>query len=450
MNSQLFLTKGMCLPKFVRYIICKLLRKQIRFMKFRVPAPYRWLTFFLIICCSLGSATVHARPSARSTDRFEIDSDQDDTADIDTVSTVDTASDVQGLLFTGDFRPLVNYRDQDNIDGSNVSDTSARSRLRVKGVYGIADRVQLGVRIAWLCTTDDCSPEWVWDRAIRGPNGLVGGQFTFDELYVHIYRRDRFNITAGRQQTRFVLRGGVFARSLDRNDSNNTNVTWTDGIHATFRRQEGWATHFIIQRNAADGSGSIRRGPLDFDDSSAKNTFFVGFENTNSLGPIVQRSIDVSYLPNSLLKDGTTSGPREDYWAVVGRLGARWPQVTEGPRLRAGIEIGYAPERPSSAGAGIDAEVDGLAWNVVASVMDFKPRHSIGVNYGRTGAGWLLSPQFAPNEELFEIRYQWRPKQFPAIDARIRWREDIELQSGALQKREVLDAFVRITWQFGR
>ncbi len=82
--------------------------------------------------------------------------------------------------------------------------------------------------------------------------------------------------------------------------------------------------------------------------------------------------------------------------------------------------------------------------------MDFRPTHNIGINYGRTGAGWLLSPQFRQNEELFEIRYQWRPRRFPAIDARIRWREDIDRPSGALQKREVLDAFVRVTWQFGR
>ena len=250
-------------------------------------------------------------------DPYEVDKNQDDTADIDTESTVDTADeDSEGLVLSGDFRPLFNYRDIDDRDGSSVSDTSGRSRLRIKGAYGIVDRVQFGARVAWRCTTDDCSPDWVWDRAIPGSNGLEDGQFTFDELYLHVYRRERLNFTVGRLQTRFVLRGGVFARSLDRNDSSNTNVTWTDGFHATFRRQQGWATHFIIQRNTDDGTGSIRRGPLNFEDSSAKNTFFVGFENTNSVGPIVQRSLNVSYLPKSLLKDGTTSGPREDYWPI--------------------------------------------------------------------------------------------------------------------------------------
>ena len=431
------------------YIISTLLRNRILFMKIRFPALDRWQTFLLIACCPVGNAPLLAQDTAAAGSPYEIDENQDDTADIDTESTVDRAYDKRELQITGDFRPLFNYLDQDGRDASTFSDTSALARLRVKGDFGIAKGTQIGVRLAGRCTTDDCSPEWVWDRAAPGSNGLQGGQITFDEAYLHIFKLGGFNFTVGRQQTRFVLRGGVFARSLDRNDSNNTNVTWTDGFHATFRRRKGWSTHVIVQRNAADGTGSIRRGPLNFDDSSAKNTFFVGFENINTVGPVVQRSINVSYLPNSLLKDGTTSGPREDYWAVVARLAARWPQVSEGPRLRTGIEFGYAPERPTPAASGLNSNVDGLAWNVVVSLMDFKPTHNIGINYGRTGAGWLLSPQFAQNEELFEIRYQWRPKRFPPIDARIRWREDIEQQSGAMQKREVLDAFVRITWQFG-
>ena len=419
-------------------------------MCIRFPPPESWLIIILIICGPLGQAPAFSQETTEATDTYDGDKDQDDTADIDTESTVDTADDSQEFKFNGDFRPLLNYLSDDARNGSRISDTAGLARLRVKGTLGFSKGMQIGARLAGRCTTNDCSPEWVWDRAIPTPNGLGGGQITFDEAYLHLFKLERFNFTFGRQQTRFVLRGGVFARSLDRNDSNNTNVTWTDGLHATFRRQEGWATHFIVQRNAADGTGSTRRGPLDFDDDSAKHTFYVGFENTNQSGPVVQRSFGVSYLPKSLLEDGTTNGPRVDYWTIVGRLAARWPQVPGGPRLRAGVELGYAPETPTPAGAGIDSSVDGLAWNVVVSFMDFKPTHNIGVNYGRTGAGWLLSPQFAQNEELFEIRYQWRPRRLPAIDARIRWREEIEQQSGALQKREVFDAFVRVTWQFGR
>ena len=93
-------------------------------------------------------------------------------------------------------------------------------------------------------------------------------------------------------------------------------------------------------------------------------------------------------------------------------------------------------------------DVDGLAWEVMASVMNFTPDHSIGLNYGRAGAGWLLSPQFRENDELLEIRYQWRPSRLPVLEARVRWREELERLTGALQKREQFDFYLRLTWQF--
>ena len=390
-----------------------------------------------------------AEPEEPDQGAYAVDTNDDDTADIDTASTVDTViDDSRRFTLNGDFRPLLNYADRDNRDGSNVTDTTGQSRIRVK-VYGTPiDKVQFGARIAGKCSTNDCSAEWVWDSASPGTNGLHEGQFTFDELYLHFFRRELFNLTVGRQQTRFVLRGGVFSRSLDRNDSNNANVTWTDGFHFTFRRLAGWEGHFIMQHNAADGTGSIRRGPLDFSDSSARKTYFVGLEKTKPLGPIVQRSIGISYLPKSLLKDTTLDGRREDYLGYVVRLAARWPQRSEGIRLRAGMELGYAPETHVFDAAASDEEADGLAWNVVASLMDFIPGHNIGINYGQTGAGWLLSPNFRNNEESLELRYVWRPKNFPTIDARVRRREDFDQEPGTLRKREVFDAFLRVTWQF--
>jgi hypothetical protein len=83
--------------------------------------------------------------------------------------------------------------------------------------------------------------------------------------------------------------------------------------------------------------------------------------------------------------------------------------------------------------------------------LDFQPGHSIGVNYAQTGAGWLLAPQFRPNEELFEIRYIWRPvnlKIVPLLEVRIRWREDLEQELTASQKRQEFDGYIRMTWEF--
>jgi len=94
----------------------------------------------------------------------------------------------------------------------------------------------------------------------------------------------------------------------------------------------------------------------------------------------------------------------------------------------------------------IAADTDGLGWNVVLSLMDFKPHHSIGVNYGRVGAGWLLSPQFRPNESLAEIHYQWRRSRDFAIDIRVRQREELEQLVLTGRRQKELDFFVRFTW----
>ena len=155
-------------------------------------------------------------------------------------------------------------------------------------------------------------------------------------------------------------------------------------------------------------------------------------------------------VPDSLLKDKDPAGAREDYLAFVGRMAMRWPQRTEGPRLRAGLEVAYAPETPTKAAGQLNGagDLEGLAWDIVASIMEFKPGHSIGLNYGRTGAGWLLSPQFRPNEELVEIRYQWKHEDWPLLEVRVRQRDEIDKLLGSTRKRSVFDYYARLTWQF--
>jgi hypothetical protein len=255
----------------------------------------------------------------------------------------------------------------------------------------------------------------------------------------------------GRLQTKFVARGGVFAKSLDRNDSHNLNINWTDGLHATWKSRFGWTSNLILQRNASDGSSSIRHSPLDFEDNDSRVSYFAAIENIEPLGPIVQRGLDVSYLPASLLKDGDRQGRIEDYWGVVARFAARWTVNEERDmRFRISGEIGYAPETPTKQAVdiGTSGDVDGLGWALTAALMNFRPGHSIGLNYGRMGAGWLLSPQYRPNEELSEIHYVWRYKDNKTLEIRVRQRDDLDQLVTAQNKRDDFDLFVRMTSKF--
>ena len=96
-----------------------------------------------------------------------------------------------------------------------------------------------------------------------------------------------------------------------------------------------------------------------------------------------------------------------------------------------------------------DGEAGGLAWAVTLSVMDFLPRHSFGINYARTEAGWLLSPQYTPNEELYEARYVYRPTDRISLDVRGRWRYDIRERLIDIPDRKNFDFYARATWSFG-
>ena len=155
-------------------------------------------------------------------------------------------------------------------------------------------------------------------------------------------------------------------------------------------------------------------------------------------------------MPASLSESGINGGPVADYWGAVARVAARWPVRSESWRLRLSSELGYAPTTPTNLAAGIAGSGDtgGLAWNVTASIMDFLPNHSIGINYARTEAGWLISPQYTDNERLLELRYMWRPTDRLTLDVRGRWRNDLTQIIIDDPNRDRFDFYARITWSF--
>jgi len=142
----------------------------------------------------------------------------------------------------------------------------------------------------------------------------------------------------------------------------------------------------------------------------------------------------------------------EDYWGFVARFAGRYPARPTGTRIRFSAEMGYAPNTPTNAGLELQGsgDTDGVAVAITVSLMDFLPRHSLGLNYAHTEAGWLLSPQYNKNQQLLELRYVWVATKDLTVDARIRRQEDLDQFTDAVQRRSELDAFVRLTWKFRR
>jgi len=370
--------------------------------------------------------------------------------DIDVQGSIDDAGDQQGIALDGDLRLGYVFAGED-FQGILSGDTGyLRARWRLRSVWGISDRFRAVARLAGTCSKLECSPEFILQPNIPTPAGLSDGQITIDSLFFQWFRTEKFNVAAGRMETKFVARGGVYAKSLDRNDSNNLRVNWTDGIHATYKAENGWNSNVILQYNSADGASNIRRSPLDFSDSGSRVSTFFSLGNVQPKRRLVQRALDISYLPASLNKNGIDGEPAVDYWAFVARAASRWPVRSEGWRLRFSSEVGYAPETSTNLAAGIigSGDTSGLAWNVTASIMEFLPNHSIGVNYAETEAGWLISPQYVDNERLFELRYMWRPTDRLTLDVRGRWRDELRQRLIENPDRDRFDFYARVTWSF--
>lgn len=369
----------------------------------------------------------------------------------DTAGSIEAGRETRGWNLKGDMRLAYTRTDTEERNGLDKSSSEWKGRFRIGGRYSITEKLIVGGRLATSCSSDECNPEWVIDGALPNQSTMDDGDITVDQLYLHSFQREKFDVAIGRLQTKFVTRGGVFAKSLDRLDSNNTNVNWTDGVHGIFHAGSGLTGHVVLQRNQAGGTGNVRRGPIDFNDDDSRITYFFAAENLRKRGPIIQRGLDITYMPQSLMKDGSRDGRIKDYTAVVGRFASSWPQGSTGLRLNISGEIGYAPETPTRAAMGLagDGDTDGLAWFVSASAMDFRPGHSAGINVGRTDAGWLLSPQYSQNTKALEIRYIWRKSSDFAVDARARWLEDLDKPESATRKQEKTNVFVRLSLGFG-
>lgn len=254
-------------------------------------------------------------------------------------------------------------------------------------------------------------------------------------------------LRVGRFQTAFSV-PGVASKGLDRNDSPNTDVNWTDGVHLELAVANGWRGHVIGQYRHRKGSGGVAYAPLDFSDRDSRGTLFLGLESKEGLGAITQRMLSLTWMPDSLADRGVADPSREHYVTIDARVAAQWP-LRSGAKLVAGAELGYALNTPEHAaiGTGSNGAAGGLAWQLQASVYDFAPKHHIGGAFGRVDAGWLLSPDFRPNDRLAEIRYQWQFLPKTSMELRLRERRELKHPINT-RERVDHDLYVRLTHKF--
>src|SRR5690606_828341 len=337
-------------------------------------------------------------------------------------------ADDAGWKFSGDLRGGWFASERTARDGTETDQDAFNARLRVAVERGLGEHWTVRTRVAGRFSSEQDGTDVYLRGYAPTRTGAAFGDITLDEAYLG-YRApdDGLRLRIGRFQSAFAL-PGVASKGLDRNDSPNIDINWTDGVHLDMPVAGGWRGHVVGQYRHRKGSGAVAHAPLDFSDSGSRATPFLGLENKQRLGPVTHRMVSLTWMPESLTDRGLGNTAREDYVAIDARIAAEWPLREGGPRFVAGAEVAYAPRTPlgTAAGTGGSGDTGGLAWQVLASVYDFAPKHHIGIAVGRADAGWLLSPDYRPNDRSAEIRYQWQFLPKTSMEARFRERRRSE------------------------
>lgn len=348
----------------------------------------------------------------------------------------------------GDSR--IGYFNQHRHERDRSSATNDEFRLRLRGglKWRPDDHWTVAARLAGRYTTAQSSTHFIVDRYTTTTDGMAFGESTVDEFYVD-YRYAQGALRAGRFQMKHELMG-VGKKSLDSNDSSNTEITWTDGLLWTRAFDNGWQTKLLLEHNDRKGPSNTKRAPLHFLDSDARWSAFTALENEQAWGPVVQRVISLNWLPDALYHRGLDAGSNEDYLALVARTSLQWPVGNDGSSFMLGLEGGYAPNTPSKQSLGLPGNGDtrGTAFQIKLNWLDFAPGHGIAFIAARAEAGWLLSPDFRPNNDLYEVRYQFKPAPQHTFEARLRQRSDIDKPLGAQRERKDVDFYLRYTLKF--
>ncbi len=329
----------------------------------------------------------------------------------------------------------------------SASDFRARARTWLRG--DLTDQWRFGARLAGSFSSDGNEAALKLDRFRATPTGTSPGELHFDEFYLHHQRPDASgDFRIGRFQTGFNL-PVVPGKSLDRNDSSNVGIGWTDGFHARTRLSEQWNAHVIGQLNHRSGAGNTVRPPLDFERRSSRFGTWVAIESVENPGPMIMRLFSVHWVPNALAAEGVESERREDYLTAAVKLAAGWTLGSRGTRLVMAGEVGHAINRPERSVVSLPGKgrVSGNGFQASANLFNILPDHHFGMVYGRTQGGWLTSNDYRNNDELLEFRYQRRFAPHWSMEIRYRWRRELETRIGAERLQTDEDVYVRLTWR---
>lgn len=364
------------------------------------------------------------------------------------------AAGIGSWQFSGDARAIYSASWRDTRAGSESDGDTFGGRLRMRLLNDIDSNWRIQGRFATRYEDRGNDPNFFIRSARQSPTSIEPGSMTLDELFVQ-YRSDdrRTEFRVGRLQSNFKL-PLITGKSLDRNQASNIDVGWTDGFYLGRQLTEDWKATVTAQYNSRDGNGIVSRPPLEFDDSGSRISAFATLESGAEIGPIFLRALTLTWYPDALAVEGSSSPVREDYTAATLKVAAGWDVGaaigTVATRLVVAGSLGHAFNRPDNTAVGLpqSGQADGLAWQLGADLVEIFPRHTVGVVFGQADAGWLIANDYRPNDSLAEVRWSWQVTEPLRVQFRARWRREQELREGALIAQRDRDVRLRATLKF--
>ena len=351
--------------------------------------------------------------------------------------------------FGSDLRSGIFASERDQRDGGSSSDLSARARLRGSLERDVTTQWRFRSRVAGSFDTADVDLAFRVDPYRATGTGTRPGEVHVDEFFAGWQAKDAgHRLRVGRFQTAFNL-PVVPGKSLDRNDSSNVGIGWTDGLHWQSRLGDTWEGHAIAQFNHRRGTGNTARAPLSFRDDSSRVGTYLGLRSTHPVGPVTLRMLSLNWIPDALATHGQDDPRRDDYLTLAAKAAATWPLSDRGMRLVLAGEFGRALNRPQRETLRLPGEgrTGGNAWQLSANLFDIAPGHHLGAVYGHAQAGWLTSNDYRNNDALFEVRYQRRFTPELSMELRFRQRDELERRIDADRRQRDRDVYARITWR---
>ncbi len=353
--------------------------------------------------------------------------------------------------FSGDFRVHAyaeNWRD--TRDGDSDASTSSGARVRLRLRRDIGDSCRFQTRFA--ATAADKGNDFGFHvRGHRDSGTAVDpGTATLDEFFVQCRSGDGASEwKIGRIQSNLDL-PHMATRSFDRSQASALNIGWTDAVSYRRNFSNGWYGEALAQYNSRDGNGQAFRGPISFDDSDARVGFFGVLGSDESLGPVFMRALSLTVYRDALAPAGISSPERDDYILGAFKFGAGWDLSNSGRRLVAVGELAHAFNTPLNSTLRLPGtgDADGWGWQFGADLVNVFPRHTVGVNYGQSDGGMLISNDFRQNEELAELRWQFQYSTALRFEFRARWRRELDRLIGAGFLQRDRDLRFRTTYRF--